>query len=379
MKNVHITLTDFRNASRILKEIDSLVSHNVFERVSVLALGSDSLSGSEVLSDRSDVTRFVLKSRKLPKSLPFQVIKFIEFSIKCISYVKKEKPGVINIHTLGLLPLGLILKILFGVKLVYDAHELETEKNGLAGIRKSTFKWLESKLINYCNLVIVVSDSIADWYQQTYNIKRPVVVKNSPNFRDFKRKNLFRDELGIDKEQTILLYQGGLVKGRGIELILDAFKHREDTEIVAVFMGYGELEDEIKAASLRYSNIYYYPAVSPKVVLDYTTSADIGIHLIQNSCLNHFYCLPNKFFEYAMAGLPIIVSNMKEMERYVIDGGFGEVLTGFSSKEINRAIDKLVNQDLEMLSKNAFMFAKNNSWEYQENEMLIAYKGILQK
>ena len=61
-------------------------------------------------------------------------------------------------------------------------------------------------------------------------------------------------------------------------------------------------------------------------MLRYTISADVGIHAIKNSCLNHYYCMPNKLFEYAMAGLPVIVSNMKEMRDFVLLNQMGVVV-----------------------------------------------------
>lgn len=65
---------------------------------------------------------------------------------------------------------------------------------------------------------------------------------------------------------------------------------------------------------LSSSNIYSYPAVSP----DYTSSADFGILFYENNCLNHNYCSPNKMFEYLMAEIPVIASNLYEMKRLII-------------------------------------------------------------
>ncbi|MBF4323133.1 glycosyltransferase, partial [Vibrio anguillarum] len=210
-----------------------------------------------------------------------------------------------------------LLKKLFKVKLVYDAHELETEKNGLNGFRQRISKYIESLFIRSCDLIIVVGENIADWYANAYKIERPLVVKNSPRFRLQAKKNLFRERLGILPNQKILLYQGGLMKGRGVQLILDAFKERKDSHVVAVFMGYGDLTTEVEQAAKNHQNIFYFPAVSPNVVLDYTASADIGISLIENTCLSYYFCMPNKLFEYAMAGIPVIVSDMKEMAEAV--------------------------------------------------------------
>lgn len=298
---------------------------------------------------------------------------------KCILVVKKEKTEVVNVHTLALLPLGWLFKKLFKVKLVYDAHELETEKNGLHGVRQRISKRLEAIFIRYCDLVIVVGERIADWYAETYKIDRPLVVKNAPKRRFLGKKNLFRERLGILPEQKIVLYQGGLSRGRGVQLILDAFKVRPKNDVVAVFMGYGDLADQVKEAAKSHTNIFYLPAVPPDVVLEYTASADIGISLIENTCLSYYYCLPNKLFEYSMAGLPVIVSAMKEMADAVKEFDFGVVLSEYSISAVNEAIDHLADYDLSPYSRNAHQFAIANAWEEQEKVMLEGYRRMLKK
>ena len=377
MKNIHITLTEFRNESRVLKEISSLEASETFDSFTVIALGADDLPIDDSITSKAKVRRIRLLTRKLPKSAPFQLVKFIEFMVKCLLMVRKEQTQVINIHTLALLPLAWLLKQLFKVKLVYDTHELETEKNGLHGFRQRISKYIESVFIYSCDLVIVVGENIADWYVNTYKIERPIVVKNSPRFRVQSPKYLFRQHLPILPEQKIVLYQGGLMKGRGVQLILDAFKERKDSHVVAVFMGYGDLATEVEQAAKNHQNIFYFPAVSPNVVLDYTASADIGISLIENTCLSYYFCMPNKLFEYAMAGIPVIVSDMKEMAEAVQAADFGVVLTEFSVDAINEAVDRLAERDLTELSNNAYQFAKAQAWEQQERIMLDGYQRML--
>ena len=163
MKNIHITLTEFRNESRVLKEISSLEASETFDSFTVIALGADDLPTDEAITSKAKVRRIRLLTRKLPKSAAFQLLKFIEFIFKCLLMVRKEKAQVVNVHTLALLPLGWLLKKLFKVKLVYDAHELETEKNGLHGFRQRISKHIESVFIHACDLVIVVGENIAGW------------------------------------------------------------------------------------------------------------------------------------------------------------------------------------------------------------------------
>lgn len=378
MNNVHINMNEFTNASRVLKQVNSLSNNKIFEKITIIALGSEKLKEYEKISDEIELYRIRLLTRNLPKGLFFQLIKYLEFFIRTLLILFKIKPKVINAHALSVLPFAIFAKYFLKALVVYDAHELETEQSAGLTLRKRLSKWLEKKLIHKVDMMLVVSESIADWYVAEYDISRPVVVLNAPKRRGLKTNNHFREQLAIGDEQIILLYQGGLFAERGVQLILDAFKARSDNKIVGVFMGYGELEQDIKNAASERNNIFFFPAVPPQVVLEYTSSADMGIHLIQNTCLNHDYCMPNKLFEYSMAGLPVLVSNMKDMSELVLKNNMGAVISDFSAKGINQAIDEFLNQNLTIMKKNAYNMASENSWEIQEQAMLGAYKKMFE-
>lgn len=379
MNNVHINMNEFTNASRVLKQVDSLIKNGVFEKITIIALGSETLSEFEQISENIVLHRISLLTRGLPKNLIFQTIKYLEFSFKSIILISNVKPSTVNAHSLGVLPIALISKLMFKSKLIYDAHELETETNGLKGIRKRISKFLEKKIMKYVDMTLVVSESIADWYANEYKIDRPTVILNVPNRRELKLNNYFREQLGIREDQIILLYQGGLIEGRGINLILDALKTRKEDSLVGVFMGYGDLEPNIKADSTKFDNIYFFPAVSPQVVLEYTSSADLGISLIENTCLSYYYCMPNKLFEYAMAGLPVLVSNMKDMSELVKKNNMGIVVNDISTIDINRLLDGFLQYNLKEMKENAYRVAIENSWEIQEQKMVESYKNMFGK
>ncbi len=379
ISNLHLSLTELRNESRLFKEVSSLLAASVVHRVYVVGLHAGDLELSEKYGEGIEVYRIQLLTRWFQKNLYFQLIKYIELSIKIIWRYRKEKINIVSVHSVGLLPLGVVLKFIYKSKLVYDAHELETEKADDRGVKKYLAKILEGFLLKFTNLVIVVSDSIADWYAFSYNVQRPLVILNAPFKQALVRQNFFRDSLMISEGETILLYQGLLTKSRGVNLILDAFKQRKDRRFVVVFMGYGPLENEIVTTAQSFSNIYFFPAVSQDIVLQYTASADLGIHLIQNTCLNHYYCLPNKLFEYAMAGLPVIVSNMYEMSNLVQREGIGLVISDFSADSINSALDSLIKMDLPKMRSNAYSAACKYAWDHQEEKIVESYKSMIAK
>ena len=377
MNNLHISLTEMRNESRVLKETSSILNHNIASKVYIASLHADDLEEEKIYNDNLILNRFKLSSRKLSKNLFVQVLKYFEFIYRVTLFYRKKDIKMINIHAISLLPFGVLLKYLYKATLVYDTHELETETNGSRGLRKKLAKFMEKRLIKKCDIVFVVSENIADWYAKEYEIQRPIVVKNAPRLIDSKKTNHFRENLSIKEDSIIVLYQGVLSKGRGVDLLLESFKQRDDDKVVIVFMGYGEIEEDIKIASKERNNIFFHPAVAPEIVLEYTSSADIGISFIENTCLSYYYCLPNKLFEYAMAGLPVIVSNMKEMRELVEKYDMGIVVTDDKIESMNNAIDKILQSDIKQMKQNARRCAEENSWEVQEIKMINEYKRVL--
>uniref|UniRef100_UPI002B24BEB2 glycogen/starch synthase n=1 Tax=Aliarcobacter butzleri TaxID=28197 RepID=UPI002B24BEB2 len=167
--------------------------------------------------------------------------------------------SIIHCNDLNTLPIGVIIKKFFNkdTKIVYDAHEYEINDTPNESKYKIKIKYiLEKFLIKYVDKVMTVSDSIADEYVRLYNIKKPALVLNTPPYKNIEKKNIFRENLGIKENQTIFLYQGGLSRGRGIEILLETFKTIDNENAVIVFMGYGSLENLIRETSKEYKNIY---------------------------------------------------------------------------------------------------------------------------
>ncbi len=374
MKKVtSIVLNNFKNDSRVLKENISLQKAGY--EVQVVALHEESLAEFEEVQN-IPVHRVKLKTRGWSKQKLIQLIKYFEFIYKVVKQYKKS--DIIHCNDLNSLPIGVIIKKFFNknAKIVYDAHEYETELNGLKGIQKKLVKWLERKLIKYADKVITVSDAIADEYVKLYDIKKPALVLNTPSYKEIEKKNIFRETLGIKETQTIFLYQGGLSKGRGIEILLEAFKTIDNENAVIVFMGYGPLENLIKETSKEYKNIYFHQAVSPDVLLDYTSSADFGISTIEDSCLSYRYCLPNKMFEYLMAEIPVIVSNLYEMKRLVEFNKIGTVAKENSPEGLKEAIEEAVKLDKEELKTNIRKVKTIYNWEEQEKVLIKLYEEL---
>ncbi|MBM3453884.1 MAG: glycosyltransferase family 4 protein [Bacteroidetes bacterium] len=386
---VHLKDASIEFESRVMKITQSIILNNIVTDIIIIGKWRSGLESVECIDNYRKIVRintplqrlvaagFLKMSTVLRKNIALISIFVFHVSI-LLRLLKSKNIRYVCVHNPELLFIAFVFKCIKRRKIFYSPHELEPHKQALGKAHRLFIRFLEPILIRLTNAsVFVVSENIADWYAKEYRIGRPVVVKNAPKLFSSRKTNHFRENFGIKDSSIIALYQGGLTKGRGVEFLLETFKKRVDDNIVIVFMGYGELEDDITNSSLEYGNIFFQPAVGPDTVLEFTASADIGIHLIQNTCLNHYFSLPNKFFEYSMAGLPVIVSNMKEMSELVERYNMGIIVEEKNVYALNIAIDKILESDIKEMKQNARRCAEENSWEVQEVKMINAFKNKL--
>ena len=380
-KAVHIYYSTFENESRILKETKSLITHRIVDEVIVLGKGKEGLSAFEEFDTHRFVYRISFRLKKGEK-IPvlnklLHLLKPIDVFLQYVLLIKKAKPVYVNIHQVMLLPLITLIRLVSPKSLlIYDAHELETESNGLNGWKQRLFKFIEKRFIRSFKLIIVVGPAIEQWYRNEYKIDNVVTVMNCPVYQPVQKKDYFREEFGISSASKIYLYQGALFYGRGVEVMLEAFARINDPEFTLILMGYGEMIEDIKKVADRFPNIYFKPAVHPSIVLEYTSSADVGISLIENVCLSYYYCLPNKLFEYLMAEIPCIVSNMKEMSDYVHKNTTGIVCSDITPEALMRSVKDVVQFDFKEFHDRIEAVKKEYSWSNQESVMIEAYKKL---
>lgn len=349
--------SDFEQDSRVKKILHSLSAENA---VYLLA------NAAKEKHQNFFTVNFAFRRILFPG---FSFVYFLmRFFFKLFTLLCKMEFDVIYCNDLITLPFGVFSKIFFSqLKIVYDAHEYESNQiPNQSKFSIALHRLFEGVLINFADKVITVSDSIAEAYRIMYRIQKPELVLNCPHMTQVFKQDLFREKFGLRKDQVIFLYQGGFYNGRGIDVILKAFSKLQSDENVVVFMGYGPLESDIVSASYISNNIYFQPAVSSEILLKYTSSADFGILFYEDNCLNHRYCSPNKIFEYFMAGIPVIVSNLFEMSRLVRAHNVGVIAQSNTPDCLIEAVRAVRNYPYSLYAKNVAKVREKYSWEMQE-------------
>lgn len=325
MKVANVVLNDFTRDNRVLKVSTALMESG--HDVTVVAVHRNNLPRKERHRAGFDVERVRMYIPGFRFLSPF---KWTELALRIA--IKYRKYDVWHCNDAEAFAMGLLAQRMRPqLKLVYDCHEFESERNGKPAWLSRGVRRMETRHIRKAEEVIVVSPSIQAAYESRYTehgMRRISLVRNVPHSRAHEpSSHPLRESLGLGEEAFIAIYQGALTINRGIETLLEMAPRLEGSNIHLVFMGYGMLEPQVKQAVNAHANVHFQPAVPYEEVLAYTGDADVGLVSVKPICLSYLYCLPNKLFESIQAGIPVLVNALPDCVALVEEYGIGAVVT----------------------------------------------------
>lgn len=373
---------EFINDARVLKEANTLQGNGYCVTVHALKLKSET-PVLETLRSGIKVRRVSGKKprggnhRKSQLSAFIKVISQMLAMIKMTARVARAKPEIIHAHDIETLPAAWLASKFSKAKLIYDAHEISTSREGFQSMRK-WIGWIEKKLMPRADATITTTEMRAKFFSRAYGIPRPIVLQNRPSYYELIPSKRIRDELSLNESWPIVVYQGGFQAGRGLDMFVRAAQVIQN--VYFVLIGSGRLEDKLKklVSELGVSHkVKFIPMVPLLELPDYTGSADIGVQPLQNTCLNHYSTDSNKLFEYVLAGLPVIATNFPEISKIVNQYQVG-LLTDDNLEGLTSVIKKLVNEPQlrEKYKENALKARRELCWESQETYLLDLYEKL---
>ena len=272
--------------------------------------------------------RFAFRVVKAVLGRQGQAMKTWAINRRMIAVGIARAADVYHSHDLNTLYVGQVCAARTGAALVYDSHELQTERNRMGFWWKRWALWNERRRLPSVDALIVASPPWVDFLRDRYGAVPEIAVPviNVPRTTVVEPRDL-RPGLGLTPDTSILLYQGSIQENRGIEPAIDAVELLDD--VVLVIVGYGyyrdALEDVVAVRGLQ-DRVKFYGPIPNDELLHWTASADVGLCNIVNSSISYYTTLPNKLFEYMMAEVPVLGSDSPGIGRVVADTGVGEVV-----------------------------------------------------
>ncbi|AVT34990.1 glycosyl transferase family 1 [Plantactinospora sp. BC1] len=234
------------------------------------------------------------------------------------------------------------------VRLVWDAHEF------LPGIRpwQPNIRWLpamrahEREYARYADAVVTVSDALADLLRAEHRLaEQPAVVLNAPAAEhaptgvDGAVPDL-RQRCGIGPDVPLVVYSGSAAEQRGLRTMVDALPELPGVHTALVVNPDLQYVRKLVAHAHRIGvadRVHVLPYVAHWQVVPFLSGADVGAIPIHH-WPNHEIALITKFFEYAHARLPLVVSDVRTMAGTVRSTGQGEVFRARDVADYARAV-----------------------------------------
>jgi glycosyltransferase involved in cell wall biosynthesis len=277
------------------------------------------------------------------------------------------------------------------VAIVYDAHEFVPGLPRYAGRTPryaAAVENLEREYVRDADRIITVSPAIAAAIKAHYRLDQaPAVVLNAPvAAADFHRPQWsVRSAAGVAPDVPLLVYSGGLRRVRGIDIVVRAIDRLPGFHLAVVCVPHAQsaLADELRQLADRlgvFDRVHFVDPVPPDQVAGFLSTADVGVHPLLGDIPNHEMALPNKLFEYLHAGLPVVVSDLREMGAFVRSHNVGETCRSGDPADLAESVSK-VAANLQSYRRAAADEAlrAEYSWQRQAEILRATYDGLLRR
>lgn len=258
---------------------------------------------------------------------------------------------------------------------VLDAHEYFSEVPELAQrpLVKKFWEIIAALLVPRLRHCYTVGERLAEALSARYGVPFSV-IRNLP---------LRREQPPLDRRPgtpLIVLYQGMLNEGRGLEEMIGAMEQLDGVQLWLA--GHGDLAEALHRQAARLvqtGKVVFYGFLPPEQLWELTATADIGINLLADRGLSYRYSLANKAFDYIQAGLPSIQMNFPEYRRLNEQFGVFDCIETLTENAIADAVARLRDdrEHYDLLRHNCRQAAAQLHWQEEAPKLLAIYEEAL--
>ena len=315
-----------------------------------------------------------------------RVLRTLQKLVTTTARLCRVPASIYHAHDINALLPCFIAAALRRKRLVFDAHEMPlyqfAGENGKI-LNKLIVRFSVSMMRSAAG-IITVSPPIIEEMAKRYAISDITLVRNILPYQTVPASDRLRQQLKLGPEVRIVLYQGNLQPGRGLETLVKTAKFL-GKDIVIVFLGkecgttLAELHLLIAQEGVA-DRIKILSPVPYEELLSWTASADIGaITYSPDFSINAYVQLPNKLFEYLMVGLPILASPLPAIADILTTHTVGRVLSSLEPSNIAFEINAMLADTVHLaqMKRNALAVARQDlCWEKERQQIINLYHRL---
>jgi glycosyltransferase involved in cell wall biosynthesis len=305
-------------------------------------------------------------------------IRTLDFYRRAIAVVREVRPVLIHCNDYNTMWVGVAARLMGGITVVYDSHELWPDRNG----RREPRWWLiacEFLFVHLAHRTITASPGYAEVMARRYRISRPSVIRNIPDASMLLAGSENGDSRSAAPEgEPVALYVGALTTGRGLELSIMALNHLDGVRLRLVGPARPAYLDELvrlaRAEGVT-DRVEFAGAVTPAELIQTIREADVGLALIQPVCLSYRMSLPNKVFEYVAAGLPVLGSDLPAISELVNEHRIGLLAEPGEVEDVAAKLGEMLEPERNGAFRDAAREAAGVlNWEREAERLAAVYR-----
>ncbi len=301
----------------------------------------------------------------------------LAYYARAIPAVRSLRPDLVHCNDYNTMWIGVAAKLLCRSAVVYDTHELWADRS----LRSEPRWWLvacEALFVRVADRVVTTSPAYAEELARRYRIPPPVVVRNIPERPAEGRAAGAPRPSG---DGRLLVYVGGLQPNRGIELSIRALAMVPEARLRLIGPGApeyrAELERLVRSLGLE-ERVDFVDPVPPDRLLAEVAGADAGLALIEPACLSYRLTLPNKLFEYVLAGVPVVGSDLPMISSFVAEHGVGTTVDPEDVPAVARAVERVLDPERnERYRRATAASAPTLDWSNEREILAGVYRDLL--
>ena len=281
-------------------------------------------------------------------------------------------PDLVYCNDLDTLLTGVLFKVRHNTTLCYDAHEIYPEQfaeHMRSDLWYQFYSGLEHRLLSYTDGRVTVCNSLGDYFRKTYHAEPFLTVRNTPSIRYLPDASILERR----NRPVRVFYHGNYFQYRGLDEIIAIAGEVDDA--VFAFRGMGDHESQLRA-QVAMRNLEHRVRFEEPVTIDelipMASLCDVGLSPFISVCLNTEYALPNKFFEYMMAGMALASADLVEMRLLTQHLDNGLLFAPYNSEDIARSLKRLVldQERLHFYRRQSYEAARAEfHWENEEKKL----------
>lgn len=304
--------------------------------------------------------------------LPFLLV----VAARLLPLLRERHPRVIHAVNLPMLIITLVLMPFLGGRrpaVVYDAFEI----HALMGVH-SYPRWLvlliglaEHYLPRFADLVITPGEE-----RRRYFRRRGIGSVAVPNWIEppltSPDREAARRELGIEPDQFVLLYAGGILGSRDLEPLVDhARRCPEDLVLIA---GRGDAESELMEISAGLSNVRILGWVANPATL--LSAADVLYYALKPDHPYASHAAPNNLYQAIAYAIPLLHRGQGEIELVAADHLIGRQFSDDAT--LDAAVEALRDRaEQERVRESLRGMQDAYRWTRAADRLIPAYRRLV--